>query len=96
MVGAEITTKDEPILNALTAVTFTTTFHPQKEEETFQVTFTFAPNDYFTNTVLTKTIVVDTEEQRPVESTGTPIQWKEGKNVTVKTVQKKQKNKKTN
>lgn len=62
VVGGEITTKDEAILNTLTSVTFTTHYHPSKEEETFKVIFTFAPNDYFTNTQLIKTVVVDTEE----------------------------------
>lgn len=89
LVGAEISSKDEAVLQALSKVTFTTTYDEEKAHETITTTFHFNPNDYFTNQVLTKTLVVDTDEQAPVESKGSDIEWKEGKNVTKKTVQKK-------
>lgn len=96
VVGAEITKKDEPALQALIKVTFTTLYDEAQELETLKVNFHFKENIHFTNEVLTKVLVLNTEEQRPVESIGTEIQWKENMNVTKKTVQKKQKNKKTN
>lgn len=59
------------------------------------VVFDFGPNDYFTNTSLKKEIYMKNEEE-PSHSVGTQIEWKDKKkNVTVKTIQKKQKNKKT-
>ena len=35
------------------------------------------------------------DDDEPVKTTGTPIEWKEGKNTTVKVTKKTQKNKKT-
>jgi len=54
----------------------------------------FEPNEYFTNIELTKIMIADKDDQDDYkESKGTDIDWKEGKNVTVKTIKKKQKNK---
>lgn len=55
--------------------------------------FHFEPNDYFTNTVITKEFELDGEDIN--KSFGDKIEWKEGKNVTMKVVKKKNKNKKT-
>lgn len=60
----------------------------------FEVVFTFAANEYFSNTELRKVVNLD-EDEEPVSTTGTPIEWKEGKNPTVKITKKTQKNKKT-
>lgn len=55
--------------------------------------FHFDANDYFTNTIITKEFELDGDEI--TKSFGDKIEWKEGKNVTVKIVKKKNKNKKT-
>ncbi|GIY75941.1 nucleosome assembly protein 1-like 1 [Caerostris darwini] len=65
--------------------------------------FHFEPNDYFTNTVLTKhydlrckpveTDIFGFEGPEIVKSKGCTIDWKKNKNVTVKTIKKKQKHK---
>lgn len=57
----------------------------------FKVTFQFAPNEHFTNEFLSKTFfLIEDEEDELVfdHSDGTKIEWKAGKNITVKTVQK--------
>lgn len=55
----------------------------------------FGENEFFSDAVLTKTMVQVADEQRPIKSIGTEIAWKEGKDLTKKNVQKKQKNKKS-
>lgn len=69
----------------------------------FVLEFYFEPNDFFSNTVLTKTYEVkcEVDESDPlsfegpdiVGCKGCMIDWKKGKNVTVKTLKKKQKHK---
>jgi nucleosome assembly protein 1-like 1 len=59
-----------------------------------ELVFTFGPNEYFSNSVLKKIVELN-EDDEPVKTTGTPIEWKEGKNTTVKITKKTQKNKKT-
>ena len=60
----------------------------------FEIIFHFYPNDYFENDVLkVKFFMID--ENEPERTEGTEIKWKEGKDITKKTIQKKQKNKKT-
>ncbi|XP_050355640.1 nucleosome assembly protein 1-like 1 isoform X1 [Nymphalis io] len=69
----------------------------------FTLEFHFAPNDYFTNTILTKeySMKCKPDEESPLEfegpeiysCKGCEINWKKGKNVTVKTIKKKQKHK---
>jgi len=69
----------------------------------FTIEFEFTPNEYFTNTLLTKTYDLRTgpDEQEPlsyegpeiVKSKGCEIHWNKGKNVTVKLVKKRQKHK---
>lgn len=69
----------------------------------FILEFHFGPNEYFTNTVLTKEYflkcVPDADEPFTFEGPelykckGCTIDWQKGKNVTVKTVTKKQKHK---
>ena len=60
----------------------------------FKVEFSFRPNDYFTNDKLVLDVAMD-EEGEVEEIKSTEVAWKAGKNVTVKEVQKKQKNKKS-
>ncbi|XP_063831890.1 nucleosome assembly protein 1-like 1 isoform X1 [Ostrinia nubilalis] len=90
---------DEPILKCLQDIKV------QMHEEPigFTLEFHFAPNDYFTNTVLTKeySMKCKPDEENPLEfegpeiysCKGCEIAWKKGKNVTVKTIKKKQKHK---
>jgi len=69
----------------------------------FTLEFHFEPNDYFTNSVLTKTYKMKSEPDKTdpfsfegpeiVDCEGCTIDWKKGKNVTVKTIKKKQKHK---
>ncbi|XP_077517833.1 nucleosome assembly protein 1-like 1 isoform X4 [Amblyomma americanum] len=69
----------------------------------FALDFHFEPNDFFSNTVLTKTYEVkcEVDDSDPlsfegpdiVSCKGCTIDWKKGKNVTVKTLKKKQKHK---
>ncbi len=80
---------DEPILKFLTNVKT-----ERLNDNDYKLTFTFAPNEYFKNTELTKTMIMDKEDSDICKETiGTEIQWNEGKNVTMKTIKKKQKNK---
>ncbi|KAL0829907.1 hypothetical protein ABMA28_003384 [Loxostege sticticalis] len=90
---------DEPILKCLQDIKV------QMHEDPigFTLEFHFAPNDYFTNTVLTKeySMKCKPDEENPLEfegpeiysCKGCEINWKKGKNVTVKTIKKKQKHK---
>merc|ERR1711910_139986 len=88
---------DEPLLSKLTDITVTFSETPMG----FTLHFYFAPNDYFSNTVLTKEYEMKCEatEDDPFsfegpeifKCKGCTINWKEpGKNLTVKTVKKKQ------
>lgn len=87
--GFEITDKDEEILKFLERVET----HKNEEETSLSVKFYFAANPFFSNTELLKEFLLEGEDIK--KSYGDAIQWKEGKNVTVKIVKKKQKNKKT-
>merc|ERR1711936_234528 len=91
---------DEPLLSKLTDITVTFSETPMG----FTLHFYFAPNVYFSNTVLTKEYEMKCEatEDDPFsfdgpeifKCKGCTINWKEpGKNLTVKTVKKKQKHK---
>lgn len=57
------------------------------DSKNFSITFTFGANDYFTNTELKKTVELN-EDEEPVKTIGTVIEWKEGKNTTVKITKK--------
>merc|ERR1712241_1354991 len=91
---------DEPVLSKLTDITVTFSESPMG----FTLHFYFAPNDYFSNSILTKEYQMKCEpsEDDPFsfegpeifKCKGCTINWKEpGKNLTVKTVKKKQKHK---
>ena len=58
--------------------------------EGFKLVFTFGPNEYFKQPVLTKTFIMtrDNSELALVKVVGTPITWNAGKNPTKKTVRK--------
>jgi len=69
----------------------------------FVLEFQFSPNDYFTNTALTKTYRMKSEPDKDdpfsfdgpdiYSCTGCTIDWNKGKNITQKEVKKKQKHK---
>ncbi|XP_038936256.1 nucleosome assembly protein 1-like 1 [Rattus norvegicus] len=92
---------DEPILKPLkdTKVKFSDPGQPIS----FILEFHFEPNEYFTNEMLTKTYRMRSEpdDSDPLSfdgpeimgCTGCQIDWKKGKNVTLKTIKKKQKHK---
>jgi len=95
---------DEPVLAALTDVKVTfSDGSNQTSPMGFKLHFYFGPNEYFTNSELTKEYEMKCAppEGDPFSfdgpeiyrCKGCPIAWKQGKNLTVKTVKKKQKHK---
>ncbi|XP_048711127.1 nucleosome assembly protein 1-like 4 isoform X1 [Caretta caretta] len=92
---------DEPILKHLQDIKVK--FSEPGQPMSFSLEFYFEPNDYFTNSVLTKTYKMKSEPDKTdpfsfegpeiVDCEGCTIEWKKGKNVTVKTIKKKQKHK---
>ena len=91
ILGSHVKEHDKPILKYMTNVTI-----EDLKDNDYKVIFTFAPNEYFKNSELTKIMMMDKEDKEICKETkGTEIQWNEGKNVTVSIIKKKQKNKKT-
>jgi len=100
MISDMIQEADEPALETLNDVTLS---FSEKNPMGFTLHFHFSPNDYFTNEVLTKTYILKCEPQEDepfsfegpeiIKCTGCTIDWKKGKNLTVKQVKKKQKHK---
>jgi len=100
MLAEMVQDSDEPVLEALTDITVA---FSEKEPMGFTLHFHFQPNQYFTNTVLTKNYEMKCEPQLDdpfsfegpeiFKCTGCPIDWQKGKNLTVKQVKKKQKHK---
>ncbi|MXQ91601.1 hypothetical protein E5288_WYG001778 [Bos mutus] len=95
---------DEPILKHLKDIKVK--FSDAGQPMSFVLEFHFEPNEYFTNEVLTKTYRMRSEPQGSDDSdpfsfdgpeimgcTGCQIDCKKGKNVTLKTIKKKQKHK---
>ncbi|EHB09303.1 Nucleosome assembly protein 1-like 1 [Heterocephalus glaber] len=93
--------RDEPILKPLKDIKVK--FSDAGQPMSFILEFHFEPNEYFTNEVLTKTYRMRSEpdDSDPFSfdgpeimgCTGCQIDWKKGKNVTLKTIKKKQKHK---
>eukprot|EP00331_Platyophrya_macrostoma_P027507 CAMPEP_0176441990 /NCGR_PEP_ID=MMETSP0127-20121128/21543_1 /TAXON_ID=938130 /ORGANISM="Platyophrya macrostoma, Strain WH" /LENGTH=351 /DNA_ID=CAMNT_0017826907 /DNA_START=31 /DNA_END=1086 /DNA_ORIENTATION=+ len=89
----EIKEYDEEPLKALRRIEYFPSENPE-EPYNFSLKFHFAPNDYFENDILIKEFtMVDEREAEKTECT--EIKWKEGKDITKKSIKKKQKNKKT-
>lgn len=88
MVKKEIGPDDEPLLRSIEDI------HVVDEEGTdnFTIIFDMSENQFVTNKELTKKFYLKNDE--PVKCESSPIEWK-GKNLTVKEIKKKQKNKKT-
>jgi len=88
-VSEMIEERDEECLKALTNIVAKTFDDPDKG---FTLEFHFAENEYFTNTLLTKTYhLVDEDEIVLDKAEGCEIDWKAGKNLTMVTKKKKQK-----
>lgn len=100
MLSEMIQPHDEAVLNHLQDVKV---IFSEKDPMGFTLEFHFESNEHFSNTVLTKqyTMRSEPDEGDPfsfegpeiVKCKGCKIDWKKGKNVTVKTVKKKQKHK---
>jgi len=84
MVAPEIKEKDEEILKHLTNIVY---IPDESDSLKFELVFTFSENEFFTNTTLTKSFVMRDDDE-PLSGKGTEIEWKEGKDVTVKLVKK--------
>lgn len=90
---------DEPILKSLEDVTLTL----PKDNTSFTLTFTFGENAFFTNRELTKEYMMkntfdpedplDFDGPEMFKSKGCKIDWKAGKNTTVKVIKQKVKQK---
>jgi nucleosome assembly protein 1-like 1 len=69
----------------------------QEDGKGFSLYFHFAPNDYFTNSVLTKTYDVPNlllpDEPMLKNVKGTKIEWKTGRSLTFRMIKKKQRGK---
>jgi len=100
MIADMVQEADEPVLEFLNDITVSFT---EKDPMGFTLHFHFKPNEYFTNTVLTKSYELKCEPQDDdpfsfegpeiFKCTGSTIDWQKGKNLTVKQVKKKQKHK---
>ncbi|CAH2325724.1 nucleosome assembly 1-like 4 isoform X1 [Pelobates cultripes] len=101
MINISLQEYDEPILKHLQDVTVK--FSDPGQPMSFTLEFHFDPNDYFTNSILTKSYKMKSEPDSSdpfsfegpeiIDCDGCTIDWKKGKNVTVKTIKKKQKHK---
>lgn len=89
----EIHEHDEPILKHLIDIKYSAQLGQGKKG--FQLAFLFSPNEYFQGTTITKTYLFDPDDEDEclTKAIGTEIDWKPGKNPTVKLVEKKQKKK---
>jgi len=77
---------DHPLLKKIKKIEH----KPEDDSDDFEITVHFNPNDYFENESLkVKFFMID--ENEPERTEGTEIKWKEGKDITKKTIQKKQK-----
>lgn len=108
MTSALVEEDDDPVLKYLSDITleYLDSFKLEDKEIGFQLNFHFDENDFFTNSVLTKTykLQLSPEEEDTLnyegpeitDCTGCTIEWKTPEmNVTNKIIKKKQKNKKT-
>jgi nucleosome assembly protein 1-like 1 len=90
-----ITARDEHVLKYLIDVRSVTL--PEEEGIGFRLEFVFKPNDFFTNDVLCKTYyMLDSDFHDVDRAQGTVIDWKENRNLTVKTIRKRQRKKNSN
>ena len=93
IIAEMITERDEEALMHLIDVTYATLEEPAHG---FTLRFTFEPNEFFTDSIIDKTFILCREGDdgwRVEHTNSTKIQWKDAKNLTVKTITKKQKSK---
>jgi len=100
MLAEMVQDNDEPILRHLEDITLKLL---DNNPMGFILEFHFSPNEFFTNTILTKSYDMKCcpDEQDPFsfegpeifKCKGCTIDWKKGKNVTIKVIKKKQKHK---
>merc|ERR1719147_505723 len=93
MIADMVQEADEPVLEALNDITVT---FSEKNPMGFTLHFHFLPNEYFTNTILTKSYELKCEPQEDdpfsfegpeiFKCTGCTIDWCKGKNLTAKQV----------
>jgi len=82
---------DHPLLKKITKIE---NIPEEGDSADFTLVFHFAENEYFENTTLSmKVIMADDEVPEKIEAS--EINWKEGKDITKKTIKKRKKNKKT-
>jgi nucleosome assembly protein 1-like 1 len=81
----EIGENDLPILAHLTQIKHL----KEKDSKNYSLVFEFSENEYFENTELKKRLIFDKDENNADYSESTEIEWKDGKDVTVKKIQKK-------
>ena len=88
LVKEHIGADDEALMKSIENITVI----DEEGTDNFTIVFDFADNEFMTNKQLTKKFYI--KKDVPTKSDGTKIEWK-GKNLCVKEVKKKQKNKKT-
>jgi len=90
MIEEKIKSHDEAILKHLTQIE-SLVF---EDNDNYVLKFHFSENLFFDNAILSVTVVMD-EEGTAEEIKSDKVNWKEGKNVTTKSISKKQKNKRS-
>lgn len=78
--------KDEEILKYVTHIDSEKTDKPNK---TSSVTFHFSQNEFFSNETISLKIHYKADSDEVLKTEGTPINWKDGKDVTKKKIKKK-------
>jgi len=94
-IGETITENDEDALSFIKDIKCTL----YENSKGFEITFHFAENPYFTDTVLTKKYFLEWDDGIYADavydhSEGSTINWKQGKNLTIKLIKKQQKSNK--
>ncbi|CAG9572731.1 putative nucleosome assembly protein [Leishmania major strain Friedlin] len=89
VIDSTIEPHDEDVLKHLVDIRSSVA---EGEYGSFQVIFTFSPNDFFEEETITATVSIKDDKS---ELTVSPITWKPGKNVMIHTVTKKQRAKRT-
>lgn len=92
VVGREINARDEEVLKHLVDVRAEVL---TGDDFGYKLIFTFEPNKFFSNTVLTKTYFMEpVDDAIPRKFVGSEIEWKEGQDVTVELVKQRVKDRK--
>jgi hypothetical protein len=73
--------RDEQLLKYLKGIDY-----KKHSENSFELTFHFDENEFMTNKFLKKLFYLDQITHKPMKSESPIIEWKEGKNLTKKTI----------